>query len=294
MRLKRLFTVPKGEKVTEKVFGRVLLSSICGILLCMACLASTTWAWFTMSIENEGNEIQIATVTSDVVVYIDEGKGIAVPEVDGSYQLDSGMYAITVQLENNATELDDLNRPKGNVYVVMIVTHEEESQSYYFTFTGVPNEIKRLEGLLIDGSATVSFSISWIQPTSAAPVGEDVIEIGNPIVPEPTDPSTEPTESKTTDPSEDDPTDPSDPSGDAPADPGEDPSGDVPADPGEEPSEGDPAVPSDPFEDVPADSGNPSDGETNDLNFTGPRCSLCYTVGRFFYMKRMMLWNVHL
>ena len=61
MRIKDLFTVPEGEKVTEQVFHRVLISSICGILLCMACLAGTTWAWFTVSIENTDNVIEIAS-----------------------------------------------------------------------------------------------------------------------------------------------------------------------------------------------------------------------------------------
>ena len=42
---------------------RVLISSICSILLCMTCLVSTTWAWFAISIENEQNEIVTAELT---------------------------------------------------------------------------------------------------------------------------------------------------------------------------------------------------------------------------------------
>ena len=61
MGIKKLFTVPEGEKITEQVFCRVLISSICSMLLCMACLAGTTWAWFTVSIENTGNVIEIGT-----------------------------------------------------------------------------------------------------------------------------------------------------------------------------------------------------------------------------------------
>lgn len=51
MQLKELFTVPAGEKITEQCLRRVLVSSICSILLCMTCLVTTTWAWFTVSIE---------------------------------------------------------------------------------------------------------------------------------------------------------------------------------------------------------------------------------------------------
>ena len=40
--MKELFAVPEGKKITEKMFGRVLISSVCSILLCMACLIGTT------------------------------------------------------------------------------------------------------------------------------------------------------------------------------------------------------------------------------------------------------------
>ncbi len=68
MRLKDFFAVPAGKKVTEKDLHRVLVSSICSILLCMACLVSTTWAWFAVSLENTGNIIAIATVDASIVV----------------------------------------------------------------------------------------------------------------------------------------------------------------------------------------------------------------------------------
>ena len=68
MRLKELFTVPEGVKITDKMFSKVLLSSIVSILLSMACLFGTTWAWFTVTVENTENVIQIATVATDVTV----------------------------------------------------------------------------------------------------------------------------------------------------------------------------------------------------------------------------------
>lgn len=52
-KLKFLFTVQEGEKVTEKTLRRVLISSVCSILLCMMCLFSTTWAWFAVSVESD-------------------------------------------------------------------------------------------------------------------------------------------------------------------------------------------------------------------------------------------------
>ena len=68
MRIKNLFIIPTGEKVTEKALRRVLISSICSILLCMTCLVSTTWAWFTVSVENTRNEIWIAAPKVSVTI----------------------------------------------------------------------------------------------------------------------------------------------------------------------------------------------------------------------------------
>lgn len=59
--MKNLFTVPKGEKVTERNFKRVLISSVCGILLCMSCLMTTTWAWFTSTVEKNIGPIKVAS-----------------------------------------------------------------------------------------------------------------------------------------------------------------------------------------------------------------------------------------
>ena len=195
MRIKELYTIPEGTKVTEKMFGRVLLSSICSILLCMACLISTTWAWFAVSIENEGNEIQIATVTP--IVEIKAGDTVVSPAGNARYTLSEGIYTIGVRLENDATGSDDLNRPQGKVYVVMIVAHDDASESYFFTFDGKQAESKELSGFKIgSGTAIVNFSVSWVEPASATPVGSETVVIGE----IPTEPSTEPSTEATTDP----------------------------------------------------------------------------------------------
>lgn len=175
MRIKELFTVPEGTKVTEKRFGKVLLSSVCGILLCMACLVSTTWAWFTVSIDNTGNEIQIAKVTADITI-----NGIpATQSEEGGYVLEAGTQNIEICLNNSASGSDDLNRRQNDVYAVMTVTYNGETKSYYCTFAGKPEAVKQLLALQIgNGTATVSFSVSWVKPASATPVGSEAVVIG--------------------------------------------------------------------------------------------------------------------
>ena len=168
MLFKNLFTVPTGQKVTEKHLRRVLVSSICGILLCMSCLAGTTWAWYTVEIENRGNEIQIATVTADVNVL--DAESNAVQPDDGNYNFATGTYTVQINLESDATEA------KNPVYVVISVSSGEENAYYYLTFEN-GNKAEQILRLQVGADpATVRFSVSWVRPVSAIAVnGEDIV-----------------------------------------------------------------------------------------------------------------------
>ena len=173
MRIRELFTVPKGKKITEKIFSRVLISSVCSILLCMACLMGTTWAWFTVSIENTGNEIQIATVTPSVRIT----KGtVQVSAVDDThYTLDAGSYQVEIQLKNNATGADDLNKTQQKeLYVVMTATQDGVSKSYCLPFAGTDKMLSyKLQ--IVGNSAEIRFAVSWIAPAAADRIGSAVI-----------------------------------------------------------------------------------------------------------------------
>ena len=168
MLFKNLFTVPTGQKVTEKHLRRVLVSSICGILLCMSCLAGTTWAWYTVEIENRGNEIQIATVTADVNV-LDAASNAVQLDDDGNYTFATGTYTVQINLESDATEA------KNPVYVVISVSSGEENAYYYLTFENGNKAAEQTLQVGADGS-TVRFSVSWVRPVSATAVnGEDIV-----------------------------------------------------------------------------------------------------------------------
>ena len=154
MRLKELFTAPEGQKVTEKVFGKVLISSVCSILLTMTCLFGTTWAWFTVSVENNDNVIQIATVSAQVTV---TGNGqTETADGDGVYRLEAGTYAVHMQLTGDRTATD------SPVYVLAVVGTD---RYYYLAFeNGSTEESCQLE---LPEAAAVSFRVTWVKPDTA-------------------------------------------------------------------------------------------------------------------------------
>lgn len=156
--------------MTEKVFTRALISSVCGILLCMTCLVSTTWAWFAVGVENRDNEIQIATVTADVALHDQAGNAVE-GSADGKYSVGAGTYALRIQLNNNATEA------KRPVYVVMSGTCNGETQYYCFVFDGTNAEMLRTVSVE-NGVVQLSFSVSWVRPASYVIDGGEVVSFG--------------------------------------------------------------------------------------------------------------------
>lgn len=162
MRIKELFTIPEGEKITEKMFGRVLLSSVCSILLCMTCLTGTTWAWFSVSIENTGNIIQIGTPKVSVSV---NGSGLVSDTV-----LQSGTHKVII---THVGELDDFQR-KSTLYVTLTVDGIKSS----YTILNSENQYSQEINLQIPAGKQCGLTCeaSWL-----APINADFL-VGNTII----------------------------------------------------------------------------------------------------------------
>lgn len=164
MCIKALFAVPEGAKVTEKLFCKVLLSSVCSILLCMACLVSATWAWFAVSIENDGNVIQIGT--ADVKVTVGDGAG----PVTSNSLLPQGNCKITIE---NSNLPDDFDR-KATLFITLNFNNEVAG---YVVLDGENGYKTTLEGSFGD-SVTLAWTTSWFRPE-----GQNIEELLGKIMP---------------------------------------------------------------------------------------------------------------
>ncbi|MGN0492543.1 MAG: LysM peptidoglycan-binding domain-containing protein [Acutalibacteraceae bacterium] len=106
--LSSLFYVPKYEKVSDKAFLRIMLSSVFGILICGICLAGLTWAWFSSAVTSTANNITAAKFTVNINV---TAEGTAAPlspkEENGGYTYDEltadKKYTVTVTADGSAT-----------------------------------------------------------------------------------------------------------------------------------------------------------------------------------------------
>lgn len=173
MKIAHLFTVPAGEKVTEKAFLRVLISSVCSMLLCMGCLFGTTWAWFTLEIDNPQNEIQIAKVEFKELTLTRGGKKITKNATTGAFDLTAGTYSLKMDVTNDAAA------PKRPVYVVMTLRVDQTVKSFYFPLLSGEGTVEQEDLLeLAGGKATLSFALSWVIPASAENVPDATMKFG--------------------------------------------------------------------------------------------------------------------
>lgn len=164
MQLRDLFAVPKNQKVTDQHLRRVLTASICSILLCMSCLVGSTWAWFTVSVENTGNVIAVGTPGVDLQV---NGQAF----VSGS-KLTDGAYTVRIEHGNQP---DDLNT-RSRLYVTMTIRSDSERESVYVILDH-ENQYLTEFTLNVTGEYSFSWEASWFAPDQADPLTGDTIAV---------------------------------------------------------------------------------------------------------------------
>ena len=78
--IKSLFSVPNNEKVTNQHRMRVLISTVCSIVLCLSCLVSTTWAWYQATVISQNNVLTIGQWTDLTQQITEETEETTVPQ----------------------------------------------------------------------------------------------------------------------------------------------------------------------------------------------------------------------
>lgn len=181
----------KEQKMTEQQFLRILTSSVCGIILCLVGLVSTTWAWYTMDITCTNNVIRVGNF--DPVVTVAQGELTLAADGENTYALAAGTYQIQIESGSGSTSPGCciLRLWGEQLYQTSAVYpgHDGAEEPSCVTFTLILEEDAELELIPVLG-----------MPTAALPVvdGEEIAP-EKPTVPEestdlqlPSDPPAEP------------------------------------------------------------------------------------------------------
>lgn len=110
-----------NEKLSDKAFARLALTSILGILVCIICLCSTTYAWFTGSVQVDNNTFKAADACLLSVSVYKDGTEVAIIDTDNSATLEcEGMYTVTLTLPKES----------ASGYLVLTVDGQEYYSDY--------------------------------------------------------------------------------------------------------------------------------------------------------------------
>lgn len=94
-RLKNIFYTAKHSKPSDETILQMIAPSIMGIALCMVCLAGTSWAWFTSTVQTSPQTIEAANF--DIAVTVND------EPVPSPVTLEAGQqYTVTLTAIGNA------------------------------------------------------------------------------------------------------------------------------------------------------------------------------------------------
>ena len=158
--LKNLFSVPKGKKVTDADMKRVLVSSVCGILVCMTCLISSTWAWYTVSVKTDAFTVSVADAAVSVAVNNQQAS------ITESIDLEAGQeVALKLAFTTDATSNSFNPQPK-RVIVMSCINAEGETVGSYYTVVGSESNTVAIT-VKTEAACTLRFAPAWQLPTGA-------------------------------------------------------------------------------------------------------------------------------
>lgn len=137
------------DKLTDKAFSRSVFIAVVSIVLCIVCLSSATFAWFTTTTTSSQNVVSGGFFGLVVIVTDENGDPVQVTErADGSFACTLGgegsVYSVTLRMSDDTTVTKGFcNVKKGNdTYQTQSMrVGESETISFTLTLSGTGGEV---------------------------------------------------------------------------------------------------------------------------------------------------------
>ena len=136
------------SRLSDKTFARLIATSVVAILICLICLCSTTWAWFTDSVSLNVNKIK-TTDQCQLTVSVYEAN-TEIENVENGVPLKTGAYIVTLSLPKGSGSGYCELYANGNKYRSDYLVRHENEQAETFSFT-----------LILSQDCEVTFSVHW-------------------------------------------------------------------------------------------------------------------------------------
>ena len=149
----------KTDKLTDKAFSRLVITSVIGLLVCIACLCSTTFAWFTGATESNTNTVISGNFDLIRPVVVFDG------DAAETYQIEP-----TLNGETWSCEL-----PAAGTYVITLATTDDSSVKGHCVVTVGNGDPMNTDAIIsteiaardsLQPSDPFTFSITVSEPTT--------------------------------------------------------------------------------------------------------------------------------
>ena len=143
---------PENAKLTDQAFSRLLITSVVAILFLIACLCSTTYAWFVQDVSSTDNAIKAAQeclLTASLSVAeensgVSEAIEVTFPVADcqtaQTHTLAAGNYTVVLSLPADSASGYLVLGVGSTVYHTDFIERHTDAEPHTLTFSLVLNE----------------------------------------------------------------------------------------------------------------------------------------------------------
>ncbi len=155
------------ESLSDKAFSRLLLTSVLGIVICIACLCASTFAWFSDSAPSKGNEIKMAeNCLLSVTVSLND---VPLTGIENGVELTAGeTYRVVLSLPANTASGYCLITAGGRTYYTDYILRHSNAEPQTVSFT-----------LTVKETQTVKFTSRWGIYAAESDVENGVLQIAD-------------------------------------------------------------------------------------------------------------------
>lgn len=151
----------KTEKLTDKAFSRLALTAVLSILLCIVFLCSSTYAWYSATLNGSENSIKTA---GECLLQISVANGGSdVPLVDGQATLEKGVtYTVTLTMpKDSPSGYCVVNTASGTYRTDYLARHTDDTPvTLSFTLT-LAQQLDEGGADITPDTLTVTFKTHW-------------------------------------------------------------------------------------------------------------------------------------
>ena len=137
------------EKIADKAFSHLMISSFLAIFVCIVCLCSSTFAWFYDSAPSVGNKLQ--TMEECLLTVTLKNDGTALDDIVNGVELEAEkVYEVTLALPGGSAPGYCIIKTDSGEYYTPYIAHHNNAEAEVVSFE-----------LTVGTTQTVKFITRW-------------------------------------------------------------------------------------------------------------------------------------